>query len=252
VRITILGNGAFVIDKKHSAAGYLIEYNGKNILVDCGVGVQTQMANIGFDPLTLDYIFITHIHSDHVSDLFALLGRIPVSVKYYGMEFSKNLTLVGPGTEVYIKTLTEIYDSGSVRGFDQLVYGGLEDSYEFDDFSVKTFKVDHIGTDAVAYRFTFGDKVVVFSGDTTYCDGIIRAAKNADLLITDCGIPKGKPTVAHMSTTEVGDLCKKDDVKKVVLSHLLPPGYDVDLISEVREVFEGEVLQAELLMEITL
>jgi ribonuclease BN (tRNA processing enzyme) len=254
MKIIVLGNGSFTIDKDHSGPGYLIQTKEKNILIDCGPGVQSQLADIGFDPYDLDYIFITHLHSDHVSDLFALLARIAVGVRFYGKKFDHKLTLIGPDLREYILTLANLYTSGTVKNFENFAYKKVENEMEFDDFKVRAYKVNHLpDLQCFAYKFEIEGKTIVFSGDTNYSDGIIEAAKNADLLIADCGVPKGKGvTGSHMSSTEVGKLCKKDNVKKVILSHILPPGYNADLVSETREEFDGEILLAKKLMEIEL
>ncbi len=63
-----------------TGANFLLETNGKKILVDCGmvqgerVAQQQNFEAFGYDVSTIDYLFITHAHLDHV-------GRIPKLVK---------------------------------------------------------------------------------------------------------------------------------------------------------------------------
>jgi ribonuclease BN (tRNA processing enzyme) len=253
MKITILGCGSFHIDKEHSAPASLIQFDGKNILVDCGPGTLNQMAKIGFDPHGLDYIFITHVHADHSSDLFPLLMRTYLGQKFYGISLDKPLTIVGPkGIEDFVRKLCDAYELQFIVGFSEYIYKDFESEMSFDGFGVNVFPVTHLGVDANALRFKVEDKKIVFSGDSAVCDGVKEAARDADLFIVDCSTPKGYPTAAHLGTIEVGEICKASGVKKVILSHQVPPGYSVDMVSEVKEAWEGDVALAHDLMELDL
>lgn len=253
MKITILGSGSFFIDKNHSAPGYLIETEGNNILFDCGPGTLNQLAKIDFDPLKIDYIFLTHFHNDHTSDLVALLMRPYIFETFYSGKFDKTLKIIGPkGVKKFVNDLAHLFHHDSLLDYPKLDYIEFEPEMEFDAFKVEVFPVEHLGMDANALKLSAEGKAITYTGDAEYSEGVIKAARNADLLIADSATPKGLSTVAHMSTVQVGEVCRDNGVKKVILTHQVPPGYKINMVNQVQEIFYGDVILAKDLMQIEL
>ena len=252
IKITILGSGSFPSDLEHYGPSYLLEINDKRVLVDCGMGTNFRLIELGIDPDDIDYIFLTHFHSDHTTELVPLLMRLYLKIAIYNIKISPK-EIYGPkGTPAFIETLKGAYyhkkhiDSMG----EQIRYRELEDKKSFEGFSVTPFSVQHLDVPSYAYRFEIDGKTVVFSGDTSDCEGIKKAAKDADVFIADCSFHKGIDVPVHLNTKQIGTMAKEAKVKKVILSHLLPSGYDKDLVSEVKETFDGEVVLARDKMEI--
>jgi metallo-beta-lactamase family protein len=71
MKLTFYGGATHV-----TGANYLLEAGGLRILVDCGMiqgtlyNDEMNYADLGYDPSTVDYLFVTHSHVDH-------MGRIP-------------------------------------------------------------------------------------------------------------------------------------------------------------------------------
>ena len=67
MRLTFHGGALSV-----TGANYLLEHNGTKILVDCGLAQGSKYAehenyeDFKYDPKTIDYLFITHSHIDHI------------------------------------------------------------------------------------------------------------------------------------------------------------------------------------------
>ena len=65
-RLVLLGTqGGPRVGVKRANPANLIVINGKKFVVDAGYGVSMQMVKAGYRLQDLDYIFITHMHSDH-------------------------------------------------------------------------------------------------------------------------------------------------------------------------------------------
>jgi len=69
VILTILGSSAGMPQASRINSGYIVEYEGVAIQVDCGGGVSSAFRKAGLDPLKVEFVLISHAHPDHISDL---------------------------------------------------------------------------------------------------------------------------------------------------------------------------------------
>jgi ribonuclease Z len=105
---------------------------------------------------------------------------------------------------------------------------------ESDDVRVEAMAVHHEPVhEAVGYRVTTSDGVVVISGDTRVCDEMCEFARNADVLVHEaCRATSLAPFIAgtpfenifdyHADTVQLGRLAADADVRHLVLTHLIP------------------------------
>lgn len=255
MKVTMLGTGTFFVNSKRSGPSYLLEADGKKILIDCGPGTLLRLSAISLRPEDLDYIFISHFHADHTSDLFALQMNLRIDDFYTEEKIHKTPIIFGPeGIEDFTKKLSYIYELPAFDNYSKIKYKKYQESIQIDNILVKTFKVNHcaFGLPAKAYalRFEFEGKVFAFSGDCIKCKGLENACKNADLFICDTSYSKGMGNFAHLDTIDIGETAQRSNVKKIVLSHLYPKTETVDLVSEVKEKYSGKIIMGQDLMEL--
>ncbi len=253
MKLTILGTGTFYVNQKRSGPSYLLEVDNKKILIDCGPGTLMRLSEIGITPEDLDYIFITHFHADHTSDLFAL--QMNLRLKEFDGEEYKTPTIYGPeGVKEFTKKLSEVYELPAFDNYSKIEYREYENSINLGEIKVKPFKVKHVafGKEAKSYalKFEYQNKILVLSGDSVRCNELENASKKADLFICDASCAKGCGNLAHMDTNDIGGICQKSQVKKVVLSHFYPKTKDIDLVGEVKEKYNGEVIMGSDFMEL--
>jgi len=205
--------------------------------------------------------FITHLHSDHTAgypDLIftpAVTGR-KQPFEVYGPPGLRAMTAHimrawKEDIDIRLHGLEpSVPEAYIVRAHD--VRPG--EIYRDDAVSVVAFAVKH-GTwkHAYGYRFEARDKVVVISGDTTYSDSLVEAAKGCDILVHEvysqtgweARTPDWKRYHAafHTSGPDLGRLAAKVRPKKLVLYHALPMGETSDeVLREIREHFDGVVI----------
>ena len=177
VKLTILGTGTFFVSKDQSASAYLIEADKKKILVDCGPGTLMRLSQIGVKLQDLDYIFITHFHPDHTSDLFPLVMNLRLYNLFSTNKLLKYPHIYGPqGIHNFLLSISKISELPALDNWNEIKFTDIKSKQKIGNIEVKAFKVKHMpfgfSAQAYAYRFTFGDKLITFSGDCTICPGV--------------------------------------------------------------------------------
>ncbi|MNR19531.1 ribonuclease Z [compost metagenome] len=93
---------------------------------------------------------------------------------------------------------------------------------------------------------------MVYTADTRYDESLVPYLKDADLLITEASFYAdfNAAQYGHMNSQEAGRLASKADVKKLMLSHFPHFGNIQQLKDEAAEVFNGEILLAEIGLQV--
>jgi len=103
-RLTFLGTSGSIPTEDRNHTAILLNYQGENILVDCGEGTQRQFRKAKLNPGKVTKILITHWHGDHVLGLPGLLQTLALS------EYKKELTIYGPkGTKKFLKNMFKMF-----------------------------------------------------------------------------------------------------------------------------------------------
>ena len=247
MEIILLGTGAAWPDAYRCAPAFLLKFNNTPFLIDCGGGTNHQLMKAECPPSQIKHIFFTHMHIDHCVEFPSLVFGAYLTGKKDGFD------VYGPqGTKHFTKSIfDDTYDFAQpmmkrLRNKDiEINAKEVEQGTFFEDsgVSVEAIPVKH-GIPSLAFKFTAGEKSVVFSGDTAPCENIIEISKNADLLIIECSFPEevgSKP--GHCIPSEVADIALKANVRKLILTHLFPNcrGKEQEMINTVKKSFSGPV-----------
>jgi len=242
VKITMLGTGAALPDPERAQSAILVTLdNGKNYLFDCGEGATRQMVRANINPADVPWVFVSHLHYDHVCGLpfFVLSSWVfnregglkvfgPRGIKdFVDHSFERGAFRIDIQARASYAVRQKNIDAVRPEVFE--VSPGL--MYEDEDVKVFVDLVDHIPTeitDCFGIRFEAEGKVVAFSGDTAPCASMLELARDADLLIHECTFPEsflahraqsGVGTYAHTSPLQLGEIAAKAKVKSLVATH---------------------------------
>ncbi|BCH26434.1 MBL fold metallo-hydrolase [Mesorhizobium sp. L-8-3] len=223
----------------------LLEIGGRSVVVDCGLGVTRALTEAGVGLKTLDLVFITHLHSDHVLELGPLLhtawtAGLDKTVRVYGpagtghywqrflqsMEFDIEIRIGDEGRpDLRDLVIVEEFAEGPVMETDGLAVGAL--------------RVDHPPvTECFALRFDSGGKSVVFSADTALFPPLAGFAKGASMLVHEAMLEEGIERLvartgngarlkehllaSHTLAADAGRIAADAGVGHLVLHHLIP------------------------------
>jgi len=186
-------------------------------LIDCGASSLPGLKHHGISINDIEAIVISHFHGDHYGGVpFLLLdaaihGRTkklqiisPVGAK---QRISALLDLLYPGTPVLEKLDVDFleYTSGKL-----LIA---------QNFSVRAFEVIH-SLQALPHglRIEISDKVIAYSGDTSWTDVLLPLSDGADLFICECNFFSTQ-VKGHMNYLELEQRLPEFSCKRMLLTH---------------------------------
>jgi ribonuclease BN (tRNA processing enzyme) len=245
MKVTVLGSGTAVPIPGRFPAGYLVEHDDMRVAVDLGPGTLRRLGEAGVDLGALDAVCLTHYHTDHCADVAALLFGLR-NPRYAGRP---PLEIVGAtGLARFLDNLRATWPWCRPEGYELRVTELAPGSFRLGPFEVAAAAIEHTAL-SLGYRFRAPDgTVAAFSGDATFCDGLIETARGADLFVCDAAFPTAAPGPGHMTPTEAGRAARLAGARTLCLTHFYPECDGHDLATEARAEFQGRIVLARDLM----
>ena len=209
----------------------------------------------------LQYAFLTHIHSDHSAGLADLIltpwvmGR-DTELKLFGpkglkamskgiisayeLDILYRLNGTQPANPTGYKTIVKEIDEGVI--------------FKDDHVEVTAFYNDHGGLrNSFGYLFKTKDKKILFSGDTSLSNNLIKHGNDLDILVHEVYSSEGFKTKTddwkiyhkghHTSPQELAKIAALLEPKTLVLSHVLIWGATSnEIISDITKSYNGKVI----------
>jgi len=267
VALQVLGSGGPIADDGRASTGYIVWVDGRSrVLVDAGGGTFLRFGKAGASFVDLEFVGLSHFHTDHSADFPALLK----SGNFSGRE--EPLPVAGPGPGGPFPGLGAWLDSMLADGSGAYGYlsGYLDGSGRLvklvqqevasdsekpvrvldGDITIDALPVPHAIVPALGYRVTTGDVSIVFASDQNgSSDAFIDFAKDATVLVMHLPIPEAATGAAiklHARPSDVARVAKAAGAGTLVLSHFMARSLqnldaNVDI---VRTGFGGEVVVA--------
>jgi len=204
------------------------------------------------DPADLDAVALSHLHADHCTDIVGMqvyrrwipggpLDRIPVYSPQDGLARTRQI-----GGDPQEETYAGEFDFHTI---------GPGDVVEVGPMLVEAFEAEHT-VPAVGLRIMGpsesdprAEAAFAYTGDTDLCDGLIEAARGADLFLCEAAYQEGRDDALrgiHLTGKRAGQAAQAAGVRNLLLTHL-PVWNDPDIArAEAKSVFTGSVGVAEV------
>ena len=287
LQVVLCGTGSPLVDADRASGCTAVIAGGHFFLMDVGPGSAkvVNLANLPIDHL--EGVLLTHFHSDHIGDLGEAITQSWIAGR------TQPLDVYGPAG---VKAVVDGFGAAYAADVDARVLHHGEESmpraagsavahevaladgaqadavvFDRDGLRITMFRVDHDPVrPAVGYRFDFGGRSVVVSGDTKKSESVVAHAKGADLLIHEAlaaeftgraiegakrlGMTRlaklaGDIPGYHTTPREAGEVAAEAGVSHLVLTHLVPAPSNMILRRAFKngasEAFDGEVTVGE-------
>ncbi len=280
IKVTLLGTGAPIPLMDRQGPATLVEAGGKRLLFDAGRGVAQRLWQLKKPLSSIDALFITHLHSDHLVGLPDLwltgwlqpeYGRRQAPLRMIGPTKTTSLAQSLKGAFAPDIAYRSEKEGLPIAGIDfnvtEIAQPGVV--YDEDGLRVAAFEVDHgVVKPAYGYRVDFMGRSVVISGDTTYTPVLVEQARGVDLLVHEAAAAAPglrdnafvkRQFEYHSAPDNLARTFNQARPKAVALTHFVllgnvanPPPKPEDVIAEVRaQGYDGPLEAGVDLMEIT-
>ncbi|HZB71711.1 MAG TPA: ribonuclease Z [Acidimicrobiales bacterium] len=241
VEVTLLGTGSPLPSPDRAGPATLVRAGGAALLVDCGRGVVMRLAAAGVLPVGLSAVLLTHLHSDHITDLNDVvttqwvMAPGPVPLRIVGPPGTRAvvdglLAMLGPDQRYRLDHHDDLdqgpsLDVTEVAPGDTLALGGA---------TVVVHATDHRPVEpTVGYRIEHDGAVAALAGDGVPCPGLDALCAGADLyvqtviredLVRAIPSPRLQDILDYHSTVEqAARTAARAGVRTLVLTHYVPP-----------------------------
>jgi len=251
MKLTILGSGTFVPELNRNCSGYLVELGKEKIILDFGRGTIHNLLKMKINLYELDKIFISHMHTDHSSELPPFISFIINSPEK--KELKNKYIIYGPkGIKKRLNKLLESFNLHKHKNLGRIQIKELsnKDVIKWNNWKIKPFKVKHGNNlNCLSYRIESEKKVLFYLGDSAYSEELIKGCQNSDVAILEATLPEKWKSKEHMNGKEAGKLATKANVKNLIITHVANT-YLSDVKKDVRKEYKGKFSIAKDLMKI--
>ncbi len=283
LHLALCGAGSPLPDPKRAGPCTAVIAGRRLFVVDAGAGSPRVLSRMRIPQGEIEAVFLTHFHSDHIDGLGELMLQ-----RWANGGRSAPLPVIGPaGVEQVVDGINAAYGQdrryrvahhgpevvppsgagGVAQPFAPPADGAGVVLIEDGGLTITAFRVEHAPVEpAVGYRFDYGGRSLVLSGDTARSANLAHFAEGADVLVHEALAPQlvevltreaeaaGRRNLAqitrdivdyHTTPVEAAELAREAGVKLLLLNHIVPPLPVAPLeqlfLEGVADVYEGPV-----------
>ena len=272
IDVTLLGTGSPLPSPDRAGPSTLVRAGGQTFLFDAGRGLGMRLTAAGVVAPMLTKVLLTHLHSDHITDLNDV-----VTSRWVMSPAPNPLPILGPvGTAAVVDAIMAMlapdisyriaHHEDMTQGPQNVVTevaGGVV--HDEGGVRIVAAATDHRPVaPTLGFRIEHDGKVVVIGGDGVPCAGLDELCAGADVyvqtvlreeLVRAVPMQRFLDTIDYHSTIEqAADTAQRAGVKTLVITHPVPapaPGTEHEWIEIAAKTFSGEVVMANDLTTVT-
>lgn len=248
VEVTVLGGSAAGVSPGQGCSGYLVAHDDTRIVLDLGPGTLPEL-RLHTDYRTLDAVVLSHLHLDHMLDVFALRyalaynpipapGPVRLWVPPGGVQFLRDAARVFAGAEG-AASFCDVFVLDEYDPAQPLAIGSLTLRFQP--------TVHYVPCWAIRVS-TSDDAELFYTADTGPAADLLPLATGASLVIAEGTAASNSPeplaTRGHLTPTEAARLARDAGADTLLLTHLWAENDPSAAVSEAQAVFGGPVLLA--------
>ncbi len=253
IEVTFLGTGSAMPPRDRGNTAFTVRTENLLFLADAGPSVFGDLQRAGIEPASIDAIFLSHGHADHVLGFPQLALLQKFVTKDPPLRIYCTADVRDKVTQVTTLTFPEAADGLPNFNWIELAEGPRQYHDLTDEIQLTTelvFGPPYMPV--LGLRLDFFDKGIslAFSADTAPSDTVASLGHNVDLLIHEASFsatmqPDVSPEIFfHSDARQAGQIAARAGAKRLALVHLsrLHGNHRRVLSAEAAEYFKGLIL----------
>jgi len=247
--LTTLGGSAAGVGTGFGCSGSLVEHDGTRVVLDLGPDTLLELRKHA-DIRALDGIVISHLHLDHILDLFALRfalayapvplpRKIPLWVPPGGSDFfvrAGEPFMVGHEHEAFLNLTFDVHEYDPLA---TLAIGALTIDFQRSEHPLACW--------SMRVNLPAG-RNLVYTADTADIERLVPFAQGAHVLLSEATLtrtPQPGTEISHISPAQAGTLATEIGAKILVLTHMWEENDPHEAIAQAQETFSADIIRAQ-------